>query len=56
VIYALVQYATFVTEATGLMQLNSTLAVGVGCVWAPGFVKCSYYSLNIPASMRRQAK
>ena len=48
-IYDVVQYATFVTEAPGLMHLNSTLAVGVGFVRAPGLVKCSYYGLNTPA-------
>jgi hypothetical protein len=35
-----------VTVAPGLKQLNSTLAVGVGFVRAPGLVRCSYYGVN----------
>jgi hypothetical protein len=45
-IYDVVQYATFVTAAPRLKQLNSTLAMGVGFVRAPGLVRCSYYSVN----------
>jgi hypothetical protein len=41
----MVLHATFVTAAPGLAKLNSTLAVGVGFVRAPGLVRCSYYSL-----------
>jgi hypothetical protein len=43
--YEVVQHATFVAGARGLTKLNSTLAVGVGFVRAPGLVRCSYYSL-----------
>ena len=48
VIYDVVQYATFIAGAPGLTQLNSTLAVGVGHVHAPGLMTCSYYSLMVP--------